>query len=139
MIAPFPSMTATWHNDTYPSIDPTHAEMSVVGKKVIVTGGGSGIGRETVKAFAAAGATSIAIIARRQKLLDATKKIVSDEFKDVEITLHSVDITNVKQVRMAAKEIGSWDIMVLNAGYLSTPSRIEDANLEDWWKGFEVS
>ena len=132
-------MTATWHNDTYPSIDPTLLDMSVNGKKVIVTGGGTGIGRETVKAFAAAGATSIAVIARRQNLLDTTKKIVNNEFKDVEVTIHSVDITSIEQVRRAAKEIGPWDIMVLNAGYLSTPSRIEDADLEEWWRGFEVS
>ena len=139
MIAPFPSMTTTWHNDTYPSIDPTLPHMSVDGKRVIVTGGSAGIGRETVKAFAAAGAASIRVIARRQNLLEETKKIVNDEFKNVEITLHAVDITNVEQVRRAAKEIGPWDIMILNAGYLSTPTRIEDADLEEWWRGFEVS
>ncbi|KAK3669231.1 hypothetical protein LTR78_010885 [Recurvomyces mirabilis] len=113
--------------------------MSVSGKKVLVTGGSSGIGRETVKTFAAAGAASIAVIARRQDLLNETKKIVNNEFKDVGITLHSVDITNVEQVRTAAQKIGPWDIRVLNAGYMSTPARIEDDDLEEWWRGFEIS
>ena len=139
MTPPFPSMTATWHNDTYPSINPTLPDMLVNGKKVIVTGGSGGIGRETVKAFAAAGAATIAVLARRQNLLNETKKIVNAEFPDVEVTLHAVDITNAEQVRRAAKEIGSWDIMIMNAGYMSTPARIEDADIEDWWKGFEVS
>lgn len=138
MIPPFPSMTAEWHNDTYPSIDPSRPELSVKGKKIIVTGGSTGIGRETVKAFAAAGAATIAILARRQELLDETKKIVNTEFENVAITLHAVDITNLDQVRSAAKEIGGWDIMIMNAGFMPAPGRIEDADLEDWWKGFEV-
>jgi hypothetical protein len=42
MQPPYPSFTATWHNDTYPAIDPTQAELSQAGKTVIITGAVSG-------------------------------------------------------------------------------------------------
>lgn len=131
-------MTATWHNDTYSSIDPTRPENSVRGKSVIITGGSSGIGRETVKAFAAAGAASIAVLARRTELLEETKALVISEFPNVKIFLHGVDVSNEEQVSAAAREIGKWDILVMNAGYMSSPTVLGSAKLEEWWKVWEV-
>jgi len=34
----FPSPTPTWHNDTYPAIDPTLPNLSHAGQTVIITG-----------------------------------------------------------------------------------------------------
>lgn len=38
MQPPYPSPVATWHNDTYDSINPTRPELSQKGKTVIITG-----------------------------------------------------------------------------------------------------
>jgi hypothetical protein len=38
MQPPFPSPTATWHNDTYAAIDPSKPEFNQAGKTVIITG-----------------------------------------------------------------------------------------------------
>lgn len=38
MKPPFPSVTTTWHNDTYAAISPSRSELSVAGKSVIITG-----------------------------------------------------------------------------------------------------
>ncbi|KAF1953536.1 hypothetical protein CC80DRAFT_551184 [Byssothecium circinans] len=54
MEPPYPCPTATWHNDTYSAIDPSKPELSQKGKTVVITGAGSGIGRETAIAFAKA-------------------------------------------------------------------------------------
>jgi hypothetical protein len=38
MQPPFPSPTPTWHNDTYPAIEPTKPGLSHAGETVIITG-----------------------------------------------------------------------------------------------------
>jgi FlaA1/EpsC-like NDP-sugar epimerase len=72
----FPPPVAEWRNETYAAIDPTRPELSVAGKTVAITGGRTGIGRETVRAFALAGATLIRILGRTQATIAETKKIV---------------------------------------------------------------
>jgi hypothetical protein len=42
MAPPFPSPTSKYHDTTYASISPTRPELSVKGKTVVVTGGGTG-------------------------------------------------------------------------------------------------
>ena len=70
-------MTNTWHTDTYPSIDPRlRSELSLKDKKVVITGGGAGIGRAFVEAFADAGATAIAILGRREDTFLRSFKVV---------------------------------------------------------------
>jgi FlaA1/EpsC-like NDP-sugar epimerase len=71
---PFPPFTKVWHTEPYPAISPTRPELSVTGKSVLITGGGTGIGAAIAKAFAAAGSTQIAIVGRTEKTLLATKQ-----------------------------------------------------------------
>ena len=138
MQPPFPSLTATWHNDTYPSISPTRPELSAAGKTIVITGGGQGIGRGIVSAFASAGAKSIAILGRTQRTLTETKDVVGAQYPNTSITTHVVDVTEAAAVKTAAETIGAWDVLVLNAGFLSEPSTVKDADVVDWWKAFEV-
>ena len=139
MKPPIPAPVAEWHNDTYASISPTRPELSAKGKRIVVTGGGAGIGVEIVRSFAIAGAARIAILGRRQKLLEATKAKIEKEFGGVNISTHAADVSKEADLVKAAKEIGTWDVLVMNAGYLSTPTRVVEVDMEDWWKGFEVS
>lgn len=44
MQPPFPSPTATWHNDTYSGIDPSNSALSQAGKTIIITGAVSSYG-----------------------------------------------------------------------------------------------
>lgn len=37
-----------------------------------------------------------------------------------------------------AAETGTWDILILAAGYLAGPASIRDSSVDDWWKSFEV-
>lgn len=137
-MAPFPSPTETWHTDSYPAIDPTRPDLSVKGKRVVVTGGGGGIGRGFVRAFAAAGAASIAILGRREGMLKETKQAVEADHSATAVSTHVVDVVSLDSTRHAAAAIGTWDILVCNAGYLSTPATVVDSDPEDWWKSFEV-
>jgi hypothetical protein len=37
-----------------------------------------------------------------------------------------------------AQTVGIWDIAVLNAGYISTPSPVAKTDIGDYWKAYEV-
>jgi len=37
-----------------------------------------------------------------------------------------------------AQSVGTWDVLILNAGHLSAPAPIAKAPLDDYWKNYEV-
>jgi FlaA1/EpsC-like NDP-sugar epimerase len=65
----FPSPTTLYHKSPSPTIDPTQRHLSAAGKIVLVTGGGTAIGKATVEAFAKAKADHIFLVGRRLNLL----------------------------------------------------------------------
>jgi len=138
MQPPYPAPVTEWHNDTYDAIDPKRPELSQAGKTIVVTGAGQGIGQEVVDAFAQAGASTIHILGRTKRTLEETKGIVEKKYSKVNITIHVADIVDTAAVKKAAGEIGAWDVLVANAGYIPSPDLIEDSDAEEWWKTFEV-
>jgi NAD(P)-dependent dehydrogenase (short-subunit alcohol dehydrogenase family) len=133
------SLATTWHHDSYPAIDPRNPDLSMAGRKVIITGASTGIGREVAKAFAIAGAASITLLARRAELLLETQELVGTTNPAAQVTTHSVDLTDHAAVEQVAQSVGSWDVLVLNAGYMAQPSLLIDSNTDDWWHTFEVN
>lgn len=113
-MAPFPSPTSTWHTKTYQSIAPTRPELSAQGKTVVVTGGGTGIGAETARYFAEAGASRIALLGRREQPLLDTKASIEQKYANTEVFVSSTDVTKKVEVDNAfAKFIGDGEIHVL--------------------------
>lgn len=138
MQPPFPSLTSEWHNDTYNAISPSNPSLSVKGKTIVITGGGAGIGRETAKAYAEAGAAQVAILGRTQRTLSETKSIIDAQSPATKVTTHVVDVADEETVGKTATEIRGWDVLILNAGVGSEPTTIEKSNLGHWWRAYEV-
>ena len=139
MQPPFPAPVTEWRNETYDAIDPKNPELSMAGKTIVITGGGTGIGRETVRAFGIAGASSIHILGRTRASLTETKEIVEKELPHVAVSIHVADVTDVTAVEKSASEIGKWDVLVANAGYFSEKKTVQHVDLAEWWLGFEVT
>jgi NAD(P)-dependent dehydrogenase (short-subunit alcohol dehydrogenase family) len=117
MAAPFPSPTAKWHDTTYPSLSPTRPELSAKGKTILITGGGSGIGAETARYFAEAGASRIILLGRREQPLLDTKASIEHKFAGVEVLIAPTDVTKKGDVDTAfAKLVGDGKIDVLVSG-----------------------
>lgn len=120
-MAPFPSPTRVWHDNTYPSISPRRPELSAKGKTILITGGGTGIGAETARSFATAGASRIALIGRREQPLLDTKAAIQKDFKDLKIFTASADVTRKEDVDAAfarfAKD-SKIDVVVSNAAMI---------------------
>ncbi|TPX20277.1 hypothetical protein DIZ76_016165 [Coccidioides immitis] len=141
---PFPSFTRVWHNKIYPTIDPSqNPSIAATGKKVVISGGGSGIGPHIVKAFAAAGALQIVIFGRRIETLKRTQEKVKREFPGTEVDVLVADIADEPSVCKLAADIkrlyGTWDVFVSNAGYSPELLSVTDSITSEWFKAFDVN
>lgn len=139
----FPSPVKTFHNDTYPSIDPTSPLLSTKGKNIAISGGGSGIGPEIARSFAKSGASSISIFGRTEKNLLQTKASLAKQYPDTKFHSYVADIVEKNTLETAFREIkdavGEIDILIANAGYMPDLHPITKSDPEDWWKAFEIN
>jgi NAD(P)-dependent dehydrogenase (short-subunit alcohol dehydrogenase family) len=130
------------HDKTYADISPERPELSTAGKVVVISGGGIGIGRETVRSFARAGAKHIAIFGRRAAPLAETKAAIEKEFKTTVHTFQA-DLTDevaITTVFEAIKtSVGPIDIFVNNAGFLSVPELLASADVAEWMKSYDIN
>lgn len=134
-----PSLTKAWHNASYSAISPSNPDLSVAGKTVFVTGGGAGIGFATARAFAAAGASTIAISGRTEKTLLSAKRDIESAHKGVRVLTFVADVTDQKAMDAAFASVGKTDVLVHNAGYLPNLISIIQSGIQDWWSGFEIN
>lgn len=136
-MAPFPSPTLTWHTGVYESISPTRSELSAKGKTVLITGGGTGIGAETARYFAQAGASLIVLLGRREQPLLHTKASIEETFPDARVVTSSTDITSKVQVEKAFAEVvgdKKIDVLVSNAAMVGPQEpvgEVDDTKLLD--------
>ncbi|KAI4597876.1 hypothetical protein KJ359_004153 [Pestalotiopsis sp. 9143b] len=137
----FPSPTATFHSKGYPAIAPTRPELSVKGKTVLVTGGGSGIGAETARYFAQAGATRIALLGRREQPLLDTKASILDKFPSIEVFTASTDVTKKPEVDAAFDQFlgggRKLDILISAAAVIGPQESVTEADPDGFLKGIE--
>ena len=134
MAAPFPSPVVKWHDNSYQSISPTRPELSAKGKTVFIAGGGTGIGAETAKSFAKAGATQIGIIGRRNQPLLETKAAIEKTFPGVEVFTASADVTKKEQVDTAfaafAKRYGKVNVLIAAAAVTGPHEAVGEDSLD---------
>jgi NAD(P)-dependent dehydrogenase (short-subunit alcohol dehydrogenase family) len=94
------------------------------GKTCVITGASSGLGRESARALAAAGAHVI-LAARNQQALAESAGWVQAEVPTARTSTVPLDLTALDSVRAAARAIGTItpviDILMNNAGVMFTP------------------
>ncbi|EHK18071.1 uncharacterized protein TRIVIDRAFT_159950 [Trichoderma virens Gv29-8] len=131
----FPNPTAVYHNTPAPVIDPTQKHLSVAGKTVLVTGGGTAIGSATVEAFAKAKADHVFFVGRRLNLLLEVEQRTKFHAIQTDISKEN----EVKALIQTINKVSFLDILVANAAYLPTPEAIATSDTSDWWKGYEIN
>ena len=83
--------------------------MTLDTRRVLITGGGTGVGADLARGFAAAGA-EVVVVGRRREPLDAVAAT------DSRITAIVGDVTDEADVATVFAEAGPVDIVVANAG-----------------------
>jgi len=96
--------------------------MELKNKNVIVTGAGSGIGRELVLALLKKDAKVIAVDLRRESL-DILKKEVGE---NKNLITQSLDISDKAAVEKLAEERNEIDVLINNAGIIQPFKKVND-------------
>lgn len=95
------------------------ADLDLSGRNYVVTGGTSGIGRETVRALAAAGANVLFTVRSLDRSANVAEQIIG-ETNNQNIAVAGLDLTSVEQVEAFAQQVleeySSLDGLILNAG-----------------------
>lgn len=141
-MAPFPSPTAKYHSNTYQTLSPSRPELSAKGKSVLVTGGGSGIGAETARSFAEAGAARIALLGRREQPLLDTKASIERKSPGVDVFTAPTDITKKDEVDAAFRNFvgtGKLDVVVSNAAVTGPHDPVKDVDSENFLSAVEIN
>ena len=128
-------------------LKPDHGERSyrgsgrLAGKRAVVTGGDSGIGRAVAIAFAREGAD--VLIAYLNEHDDAKDTASLVEAAGRRAVLVSGDLADPRHCRTlverAAAEFGGIDVLVNNAAYQMTHESIEEIDDEEWQHTFDVN
>ena len=126
---------------------PDHGEESyrgagrLAGKKAIITGGDSGIGRAVAIAYAREGADVLIAYLNEDQDASEVKALVEREGRKA--VLVPGDIRNADHcrsiVRRAVEQFGGVDILVNNAAHQATFKDITDISDEEWQRTFEVN
>ena len=126
---------------------PDHGEKTYVGsgrlegKKAIITGGDSGIGRAVAIAYAREGADILIAYLDEHDDAEETRRLVEEAGRravlvagDIQSSSHCRQI-----VEKARTELGGIDILVNNAAHQNTFTEIEDISDDEWEMTFAVN
>ncbi|TBZ57977.1 SDR family NAD(P)-dependent oxidoreductase [Rhizobium leguminosarum] len=95
--------------------------VDLAGKNMIVTGGASGIGIETVKSLASAGA-AVTIAARRPEAAEEVARSLREQIGNPQIEVRPLDLADLRSVR---NFVADWEkplhALVNNAGIMALP------------------
>lgn len=143
-IGSYGSFTKISYDQPYPTISPLRPELSSKGKNVIVTGGGTGIGKAIAIAFAQSGAASVSIVGRREdRLILASKEITSAARGDTRVLYRVTDLTDSSSTEASFKsiaaEVGKINILISNAGVLGEIGPVASVNVDSVMKAFDLN
>ena len=104
-------------------------ELAAKGLRVLVTAGGSGIGRVIAETFANAGAR-VHISDIEEKFLAATQRALPAVSRTLGDVAKLADVERLFDD--ARRSLGGLDVLVNNAGVAGPTAKVEDIRPEDW-------
>jgi NAD(P)-dependent dehydrogenase (short-subunit alcohol dehydrogenase family) len=119
-------------------LDYDHSPVTVAGKRAVVLGGTSGIGRAIALAFASEGA-DVAAASRTEDAVERTAAEIRD--RGAETVVGTVDVTDRESIRAyrdrAVEAFGGVDVLVNSPGTVARES-VTDVDEAAWDRVFDV-
>lgn len=111
--------------------------MDLTGKTAIITGASRGIGAETARAFAGAGA-NVVLLARDGAALGVLAREIGEHALAI-----TCDVTSWSQMKnavdQAAWRFGGVDVLVNNAGVIEPIAMLRNSDPAGWARAFDVN
>jgi hypothetical protein len=111
-------------------------QTSLVRKRVLVTAGGSGIGLEIARAFAAAG-SKVLVCDNQAESVDRLTNDLPEIHGCVADVSHEEDVASM--FALVDQRLGGLDVLVNNAGIAGPTGGIETLSLADWERTLSVN
>ena len=113
--------------------------MRLEGKRVVITGGGRGIGAAAARALAVEGAMVVVSARSRDQIESVARKLLDDGYQAGAIACNVTDEADVARlVRQAEEFLGGVDILINNAG-IAASAPVHKIELADWERIFAVN
>ena len=111
------------------------------GKKAVITGGDSGIGRAVAIAYAREGADVLISYLEEHEDAEETKRLVEDAGRKAVLVAGDIqDAAHCRKIiEKAVSELGGIDILVNNAAHQASFKEIDDISDEEWELTFKVN
>jgi NAD(P)-dependent dehydrogenase (short-subunit alcohol dehydrogenase family) len=113
----------------------------LTGKKAIITGGDSGIGRAVALAFAREGADVLISYLNEHEDAQATAKLVEEAGRkavlvpgDISVEAHCLSI-----IEKAVQEFGQIDVLVNNAAFQMARQSLQEVPADEWDRTFKTN
>ena len=109
-------------------------ELTVKGKRVLITAGAGGIGRVMAQTFVKAGA--------KVHICDVIQSALDETVAALGVSATACDVSDLKQVDRlfadAKARLGGLDVLVNNAGIAGPTAKVEDISIEDWRRCIDI-
>lgn len=116
----------------------THTPVTVDGKRAVVVGATSGIGRAIALGFAAEGADVVATSRTRERVERTAAELRERGADTLEVTCDATDRADLEALRDAVVEaFGGVDVLVYAPSYIARQS-VEDLEDAEWDRVFDV-
>lgn len=136
--ADLPRPTATYHTTTYDRLSRDHG-FNGEGKTIFISGGAGGIGYHIAEAFAQANVSRIAIVARSADALDTAKKTLDETYPQTKVLTFCASITDSAKMTSIFQELGSVDVVVLNAAVAHRRATASEIKVEEIQDAFDIN
>lgn len=139
--------TPTIHKRAYPAISPSRPELSQAGKSVLITGGGTNIGKAIAEHFVLAQAENVIIVGRRPEILQAAAADLEQKGQQQKspskVLVLTADVSDKSAIESLFQELArdgiEIDVLALNAAKFSDGKPLLEAGMDAVWSEIEVN
>jgi NADP-dependent 3-hydroxy acid dehydrogenase YdfG len=75
------------------------------------------------------------LIGRTKSDLEDTKRLIPSPTTS---SVFPCSVSDEQGINDVAKEMGSWDVLIMGAAHEPTPGPLMKQELSDWWRAYEV-